>query len=484
MSNNQLPSILNVRPLPSVDTMKIDTAVLDPITITQRQAVWQIPMNGILDGGSFVQLGLETAQGVTDAFLPVLTGIHACIDSVFLKIGSKVVASNVDYGHFQTAVRQLETPEHRAYVDMIKSGTCCDRWGQVGGLGRLAPRDLDYGTAQNAIATDNGAATTPLFIKPTDNTGTTALFSIPLSTLIPMMKSRQLPLFAIKESVYLEINFKTQNNTALQIGEMCCFPAAPGGSTAISISTVNTKFISDHLYYNDNSMAELQRQIYSENGLQYLYEDQITTNAQVPAFGAAGSQPIMREIAVSGRTCRNIIISDKQSGYNHQLCGQYVSNCNITNDEVNYRINDMRVFDRSLVSAPMKHDQLTLVADRPLRCPNQLYSYDVDVDKTVTPNAINQNSLYIGTIEGHALPNAAGVTTNADFRGISHYDGLDLTTGDKNVLGNGIKIGVKPIQMQKTYTRTPGLLQARDIRIFTNVERVMSIVNGVVSVSA
>ena len=231
-------------------------------------------------------------------------------------------------------------------------------------------------------------------------------------------------------------------------------------------------------------MAELQRQIYSENGLQYLYEDQITTNAQVPAFGAAGSQPIMREIAVSGRTCRNIIISDKQSGYNHQLCGQYVSNCNITNDEVNYRINDMRVFDRSLVSAPMKHDQLTLVADRPLRCPNQLYSYDVDVDKTITPNAINQNSLYIGTIEGHALPNAAGVTTNADFRGISHYDGLDLTTGDKNVLGNGIKIGVKPIQMQKTYTRTPGLLQARDIRIFTNVERVMSIVNGVVSVSA
>ena len=72
MSN--LPDILKVQPLPSIDTMTIHTEVLDPITITDSQAVFQIPRTGILDGGSFIQLGATCAAGQNKCFFSTYDG--------------------------------------------------------------------------------------------------------------------------------------------------------------------------------------------------------------------------------------------------------------------------------------------------------------------------------------------------------------------------------------------------------------------------
>jgi len=91
MSN--LPDVLKVQPLPSIDTMTIHTEVLDPITITSTQAVFQIPRTGILDGGSFLQLGATCAAGQDKCFFPITTGVASMIESVQLKIGGQVVSS-------------------------------------------------------------------------------------------------------------------------------------------------------------------------------------------------------------------------------------------------------------------------------------------------------------------------------------------------------------------------------------------------------
>ena len=47
--SSQLPDILNVKTLPTIDNMEIKTEVLDPITATNNEVVFQIPRNGILD---------------------------------------------------------------------------------------------------------------------------------------------------------------------------------------------------------------------------------------------------------------------------------------------------------------------------------------------------------------------------------------------------------------------------------------------------
>tara|TARA_R110001606_G_scaffold90692_4_gene202578 strand:- start:2744 stop:4213 length:1470 start_codon:yes stop_codon:yes gene_type:complete len=489
MSKTQpLPDILNIQTIPVMDNMEIRTEILDPITATQSQVVFQIPKTGILDGGSFVQLAVETAIATTDAFLPLNTGIHALIESVFLKVGSKVISSNTDYAHYTTAIRQMETPEHRAYVDVVKCGAVGNRWGGTDN-GRIGYRDMNYGALDgndNAVTADVAA-----LFKPTNNATTTPIFMVPLSQLIPMMKARQLPLFAIKEHVYLEINFRQQANGAANIGKIACWKEGTTATdTSIVPSLTNIKFNSDHLYYSDDQMEATSKQIFSANGLSVLYEDIIVTNAQVepspnPAAGAVVAQKVERQIAVSGKTCRSILISDKPVNVTHKLLGDYFSKADRVADEVNFRINDQRLYDRNLVSSSRKYEELSQVAGKPIYVPNQLFSLDSDTDKNVVDQPFSQNSLFIGKVEGHQMPDGSGTTDiTKDLRGTSHYVGVDLTTTGFNVLGNGQRVGVKPILLNKVYNRVNGGSEGKELRIFTSIESVMVMRQGEVLISA
>ena len=484
---SQLPDILNVGTIQTVENMTIKTEVLDPITITDDQAVWQLPKNGILDGGSMVQLGITADP---HNFFPLNTGIHGLIKSCYLKVGGQTIASNDEYAYYTTMTRQFETPEHRAYVDMVKSGACGDRWG-AGESGRLMYRDM-Y-TVVNATATDS-TSVVPHLIRPELDDAKTPLFSVPLSTLLPMMRSRQLPLMAINEHVYLEINFNKQ--AANEAGLITCVSEGNAGDSAVALSKVNIKFISDHLYYTDEKMNSLMQQTLSKQGLAMLYEDLITTRADVPAItvatGSVSKQHIERQLAVSGKTVRNILIHEKNNGQNHVLLGNYLSNDLIIPTEFNLRINDQRIYDRNLQSQPRKYNELSNVMNKPLMIPNQLYSYDSDSDKASIPlNALNQNSVCIGKVEGYQLPDAVNADVTNDVRCTSHFEGYDATTTGFNVLGNGSKIGVKPIILNKTYSRQNdvgttvlGQNVGREMRVFTGVEKIMVIRNGGVTISA
>ncbi len=485
-----LPAVLNVATIPTIENMEVKTEVLDPITITDTQAVFQIPKTGILDGGSMLQLGVLAAS---TQFFPLTTGIHGLIKSVFLKVGGKVLASNDDYAHYTTMMRQFETPEHRAYVDMVKSGATGDRWGVVGS-GRLAFRDLD-------AAIDGGGDQTadtfsvPALMRPTLVDSTTPLFTVPLSTLLPMMRSRQLPLLAIKDHVYLEINFNTQGANAP--GKIVCSDKGSEAASTVALSKPNIKFISDHLYYTQPQMAGIVAQTLTAQGLSVLYEDLITTRASIPAPADPGTsvvpQVIERQIAVSGKTIRHVMIASKNEGAVHPVHGEYFSRDLIIPTEYNFRINDQRIYDRDVVAPPRKYQELSAVTGKPLMVPSQIYSFDTDSDKENLPTkALNQTSVTIGKVCGHQMVAADGSVTDGDLRATSSYIGYDATTSGMNTLGNGARIGVKPITLQMTLQRwkkTGGVPVAsehlaRELRIFTGVERVFNLKNGVITISA
>ena len=482
-----IPSVLTVSTMPTVDTMKIKTEVLDPITISNSECVFQIPRNGILDGGSFVSLAVTTDGG--EGFFPLKTGIFSMIKSAHLLIGSKEIGSCSDVGHYQTMVSQFSTPEHRAFVESVKSGRSMDRFVELdAATGRMIPQDLDY----TVFAADGSAAcVVPANLKPTASDATTPVFSIPLSDLIPMMKTRPLPLMAIQENVFLRLIFKSQSTK--DDGSILCYPETASSSGVVVPSKVNIKFYSDHLYYADDAMGQMMSEVYSEQGLSYLYEDQILTVAQVPAVtdpnaGSVTSQRVERDVAVSGRTVRSLMVTEKYTKLTdndgHKMLGEYVSNDMPTDTTYNWRINEQRVYDRDVSRPSHKYTELSQVLGAPLQCPSQFYSFDVDSDKSADDKALNQNSLYIGQIEGHQLPNATNTALSNDIRCSSHYIGLDLTTSGMNVLGSGKKVGSKPIILSKSYQRTNGRFEAREQRIYSQVERLMNIRSGVVTVSS
>ena len=472
-TSTQLPDAFKIAPSKSVQSLEIRTEQLDPITATNSEVVFQIPMNGILDGGSFVQLAVEANAA---AFFPIATGIHALIESAELQVGTKVIMTTQKYAHRQTAIRQLDSPEHRAYVDMVKSGACGDRWAETS-AGKIAYQDLVY----NAGLT---TATVPAFIKPTAVTSTTPVFAVPLSSLFPAMILRQLPLFAMKEQVYIRIRFNQQPNGTS--GKICCFPDGYGGDTSAVPSLTNIKFMSDHLYYNDDTMAQMAAQINSSSGMVELYEDLILTEIQAPAVanpagGTVVEQRVENEIAVSGRVVRSLLIADQKTTINENpavdWCGDYVSVEGRVPDQLNFRVNDSRVFDRNLQEAPQKYNELRFAMGRPLRVPSTLYSFDPDTDKTDPTRPVNQSVISENvSLEGH------GNIENA--RSTQHYTGLDLSTTGVNMLGAGTQIGVKPIQITKTYNRVNGDNQARTMRVWAQVERTMRIQNGTIEVSA
>ena len=486
-----LPDILNVKTMPTVENMRIDTQQLDPITISDSECVFQIPKNGILDGGSMVSLAVTTAAGVEDAYFPVKTGIYGLVKSAHLLVGSKEIASSEDVGFYETMVSQFSTPEHRAFVESVKSGRAMDRFVEVDeATGRLLPVDLEY----TLFANDNSArAVVPKNLKPSPLDSTTPVFSVPLSNLIPMARSRQLPLFALKENVFLRLVFNTQSERTDRT--ICCFPSGSASSGVIKPSRVNIKFYSDHLYYSQPQMEALRSQVFSEQGLSYLYEDQIMTLAQVPdsanpGAGTVVTQSVERDIAVSGRTVRSLLDQEKFSTLGDNpgidVLGQYVSNDMATETAYNFRINEQRVYDRDVTKPAHKFNELSQVFASPLQVPSQFYSFDVDANKDVAvpDRAVNQNSLYLGRIENHVLPTDANVGLGNDLRCTSHYIGIDMTTSGFNTLGNGKKVGNKPIVLSKTYKRTNGRNEAREIRVYASVERLMTIKNGDVMVSA
>lgn len=469
----QLPEAFKIAPSKSVQTLEIRTEQLDPITATNNEVVFQLPMNGILDGGSFVQLAVE-ADGA--GFLPIATGIHALIDSCELQVGTKVIMTTQKYAHRQTAIRQLDSPEHRAYVDMVKTGACGDRWAETS-AGKISYQDLVYNSALTT-------ASVPAFIKPTTDASTTPVFAVPLSSLFPAMILRQLPLFAMKEQVYIRIRFNKQANGTKNV--ICCFPDAFAGNTSCVPSLTNIKFMSDHLYYSDDTMNQMAADIASEKGMVELYEDLILTEVQAPAVANPGGgtiteQRVENEIAVAGRVVRGLLIADQKTTIDENpavnWCGQYVSVEGRVPDQLNFRVNDSRVFDRNLQEAPQKYNELRFAMGRPLRVPSTLYSFDPDTNKDDATNAVNQSVISNAVaLEGHAnIENA---------RSTQHYTGLDLSTTGVNMLGAGTQIGVKPIQITKTYSRVNGDYQARTMRVWASVERTMRIQNGTIEVSA
>ena len=236
-------------------------------------------------------------------------------------------------------------------------------------------------------------------------------------------------------------------------------------------------------------MEATQKEIYSDNGLSYIYEDSVLTTTQIPASAnptapQISQQKIERDIAISGRTIRSIMIAEKFTGISHNLLGLYHADAERTDNQFNFRINEQRYYDRDMVSPAMKYNELSNVMNKPLQVPKQIFCLDTETNKGVIDKPLNQNSVYVGQIEAHQLPNDGNADLTNDLRGKSAYVGVDLTTNGVNALGNGKKIGQKPVTYQLTIDRVHGRNGAKEIRFYSNVERVISIKNGEVILSA
>ncbi len=473
MSNQSLPDVLNVQPLPSIQTMNIETNQLDPIVINQNFARFVLERKGILDVGSTFTFSVhptDTANGDKKCFLPVKTGIHSLIKRAVLKVGTKVLATSDDYNFYQTIKRAFKTNEEKAQKDLVKVGSLDVMEPDNQGTGKYQMKSVIYSNATTSTI-DPALALT---VSETD----CPVFSIKLSELFPMMKNVQLPLYLIAENVSIELSFSSQ--PAGTEGVISVFQDGYTNGTGMKVGTDNVKFLADYLTYENERMDATAKLVMSDTGLVMPYEDLILTSSTVPkvqpAPGATAvvSQSVVRDLGLSGRNVRSIVLHDHIVGHN-PLVGVYGSNAYNVPDAYNWRINDKLVYSRDVINEARKQNQLSHVFSTNINCLNVEYSNDLITNKQAPNHVKNQDIIKNNTFEGKDM---------TELQGQLHFEGVDLSVSPLNVAGAGMMVGQKPVEHIRTLFRTAANNNDRELRYFSLVERMMTLKAGQVMVSA
>jgi hypothetical protein len=512
---NALPEVMSLKPYKSVDTMSVDTEILDPVVITDEFCRFQLQNKGVLNVNSQIQLSCVTDQATRGYSLPFRTGIHALIKSAAFKIGTQTISSVDEYALYQQCARQFKTLEERTRKDTVKIGSTdgLEPENNDVGVGILPLASLGPAGLQPSMVNwvDVSESATLLTSQPTNDATTTGLFSISLSDLFPIMKNMALPLFAISQPVSIELVFRTQAPTLQDQGAILCrenSSVAPGANAKpyckVTAAHPNIKMLVDYLTFSDDRQQELLAQTMSSQGLVVPYDDILLSTSTTPALAAPGTgeQTIVRELGFSGKKVKSLVWADTPdqgsggvTAGDYPFMGKYYSQAYLRPDEYQVRVNDLNKYNRPIVRESQKAHQLSRVFGGDFCVNNVEYSNDACVDKT---NWLKNQELMAGHTTGASVVDcqgnpiqelpvavAGGTNTsvhNKTFVGLQHFYGCDLTTDPST--GEGQLIGQKPILLERKIYRSAADYGQRTTRCWGTYERTMVLRNGIVSVTA
>jgi hypothetical protein len=479
--SNKIPDSLLVRPLPSIDTMTIDSAILEPIVSSTSHCRFVLENRGILDSGSAIQIGVIVPGLAANnvACLPIKTGIHAAVNRAILRIGEKVIAISDDYAKYATVHRAFKTPEEKSQKEMVTKG-CIDVLAPDVGAGTVQS-DGQYALRDVETAPIGGVDMTVPFeqfrLKATVEE--TPFFHIKLSDLFPMMKNIQLPLYLIDQPCVIELFFNTQTTSIEDYGNLAIIDNTTmtglgGTSLAAQVAPESLRFLCDYLTYTDERMSQTAQMVMSNDGLTIPFEDIVTTNTNFQAAGGATTLEVSRDLGVSSMSLRAILGHygpvDVQEANTAALQGPYASTGFKDPETVQIRINDKQVYQRPLKRETQKQDQISQVFGTDVAILNSEFSFDSVVDKT---NYTVTNDMMSGTFLGYPLP--------VHLQGSQHYMGVDFSVPG----AYGVTVGQKPVQILTGLTYKDAQdWQGRTCTYFSLVERTMRLRGGMVEVSS
>ena len=101
-TSNQ-PSILNIKSMETNTAMKVESDILEPLTFSQSECVFELQPKGFLHPGSAISLALDVKSGVDRAFPFVNVGIHSLVRRAVLRTtAGRVINDTDDWNHLQS----------------------------------------------------------------------------------------------------------------------------------------------------------------------------------------------------------------------------------------------------------------------------------------------------------------------------------------------------------------------------------------------
>lgn len=471
MSKSQLPDVLIPVNKTTMSNVDIYTSILEPVNKSQKRIIFNIRKQGILHSGSRINFTIHPEDAVAsaagDCFLSCSAGIGSVVDTAILRIGTRELSRVEKFGTFYAMKRSVHTASQQTNIDMVLDGAVSVVSCSPNTDGKYA---VDTGAA---IYVNKTTGITPSKYKLTTSQDQCGTFSLALSDLFPMMKGMMLPLFALQNSVSVELLLKQQ--TAGQTGKTILFSAAPT-TTATTYGLNNINMLIDYLEYDEATMNNIRNQVEGD-GLPMNYPDVSLTTTQLISPGQPGNnltttRQDVREVGTAGLRVNNIMVVDKNTSDN-PLTGDYRSDAMIHPVKFNWRVNDRIIYPKKLENTSLMRSEMEQILEFPMSCPSVQYSLDVQNNFFTSPNGA-QNVVMDANVNFMSK-------SNTNLAGIYFLTGLNLRKGPG---GQGTEVINKNVLLERDTTYSHNDFSNRTLDFYVEHERSMVIKGGVVMTSA
>lgn len=465
-SGVSVPALLRTDVLDRPVNQRLETDILYPVSASQSAAKFVFDRKGILDSNSNLNIAitlpeLENNAGVfgdSKSCLPTATGAPALIKRAYLEIGGRRVANLDEVGQYNTWKRLHYSNDYRQDVLMVKQGGNDVFVGSAsaaypplnnGTIGRPSNE-----TIQSAAANDEITKASRRLTENASGNEATPQWVIPLSSMIPMLKNFQLPLFAIAQEVSLTVEFS--DNT---VGNQFVVPEdyeANSGDARSTVVLPQLYIMADYLYYPDE-MENMAAAITSGGGYDLLYDE---VQVQTSFLGAANAATFDKtvQIALGGKKVKSIHLQRLDVATRENNNGFYYSDALETSSSYNFTIDSKPFYSKDLQNPGLQFSECCRIDDTPLRIPQARWS--ASIGQPFTDRLFN----------GHQQTNETG---------IQKWMGVRLA----NSAGDGMRMSNLPV-LFRNYGALTGVgedIIPYTLRFFITTQRMLNISNGLVN---
>ncbi len=478
---DQIGNLLKVNSQKRSGKVRIESDVLEPQQSSQSYATFNLRKAGILSNDSRLVLPLYTDTANTR--LTMYGGAYGIILNATLRDSSGVViAQSNDVSYLSSIRNHWQSQEQRLKVGKYKNGTynCWEYGGEhVGDItGKYKVADM--------TAVGNGDYDQKQRHRLGTTTSDRVEYVISFRELFPELFPTSLPLFCLEGNVQLFLEFAEQGPTG-QVAIDSTGTDANIGNVLIDLA--NLKFISDHVFLEDDAMRQIHDMTKTSTGLVVPYGDynEITFTHTAPAQPAANAKTDVtynNSIGMSGLRVKHLLIhnseakSDGTPTEGQKIGGKFCSfdsYAGVNGQKLNIQVNNENYYTQDLPTQEW-YREAEDVYGVPMQEPYPVYTTIQSVGDATKGDATAYTILPRGLLATDSVYDTSQIylTGSACVAGVNFCNPLNRVNNGSN----GIMVSNAPVQLSYTHSFTNTLNTNILQRVFVCVERVLSIKDG------
>jgi hypothetical protein len=441
--------------MPPVEA-KVDTRFSLPRAINNSSCIFQIDNAGILDmeHSKIVLQGKSSVGNNDKVAYPVPCGIASYIQRAILRgaNGGGVICTSDNFGnYFAISNTSFTSTDRKANVDRYLNGTFN---AYNVNIDNAANNNVYDGVGNVHI---NVMKSTIHAIRSDPDEGSN--YSLKLNQLFPGFLRNDIPVFALKDGLEIELIFTPDNGVIGDRVISCDNTSTDTDNSPIAEGEV--MLLTDHIYFSDERMMNI-RMSFDTSPFVANYTDIQATRDSLGGTGNTTATTSNHKIGGAGKVVSSVLFSNPRTDITDDAVlacmGKYGSDSCLEKKCFNLSVNNKKVLpiDVSNMNSAIVFALLSSMYDNNYcDIPYALYAQTQKI-------GLNDK-----TFNGRA--NYAGINGQLSYSGIQ----LDDT-----------KINAVPIDLELyRLSTTGGGLKANDLYVFLMVKRVLTIQNGVISVS-